>query len=522
MKKNIIIYLAFIIPIILTIIIHVYGFPIPKAYLDEFKQYDDMRNFYDNGIFPTLGTKMTNAALEHTPRMPGGFYYILYSFLYKISNENDTFMRLSFMILCMIILFLFIFWLYKRFGKYTAVVLSGFLLCNAYLFFSSTDIYNPNVVIYLSFIFIILFYEYVIDSKYSYISALFMFPIIALMAQCHFALFFSMVPSLIVYHIIRFKKITKKYIIPISISVFISFLIYLPYLISEIKNGFYNTSLMLLIKEGGRFIGLPQIYSMILFPTTEISIFYGRTSGILYFWLHNNTIFIFEALILLISVLFSVYSIFFSIKRLIVNKNSENTITDIILREGMILYLTYIPVTLLTFFVLKSYPGTFHYIYNAFALSFIPIITLVKHIENKSGNLKNLLMIFSILFSLSSSFHVIRTIDIFIAPFTYDNQKDLVSSIVNDSKGESFYIDTVRDKDDKKLLYTLAANRYGFKDQWNMDENSKLIYFIYDRNIYFNSSKWNDIKEGKNKSIPENSVKIWGDDALAVYKYIKD
>ncbi|WP_157150267.1 glycosyltransferase family 39 protein [Brachyspira sp. SAP_772] len=522
MKKNINIYIAFIIPIILTIIIHIYAFPFPKAYLDEFKQYDDMRNFYDNKIFPTLGTKMTNAALEHTPRMPGGFYYILYSFLYKISNENDTLLRLLFMILCMIVLFLFICWTYKRFGKYTAAILSALLLCNAYLFFASIDIYNPNVVIYLSFIFMILFYEYVIDGKYSYISALLMFPIIALMAQCHFTLFFSMVPSLIVYHIIRFKKLTKKYIIPILISVFISFLIYLPYLIAEIKNGFLNTSLMLSMRGSSIFIGLPQIYAMILFPTTEISIFYGRSSAISYFWLHNNRLIIFEALILIISTLLSVYAIFFSIRKLVLNKYKENITSDTIMKEGIILYLLYIPVTLLTFFILKSYPGTFHYIYSAFALSFIPIITLIKYIENKNINLKNALIIFSILFSISSSFHIIRTVNIFIAPFTYKNQKELVSAIVNDSKGESFYIDTVRDKNDKELLYALAANRYGFKDKWNIDTNSKLVYFIYDRNMYFHNSKWNDVKDGKNKLIPENAIKIWGDDALAVYRYIKN
>ena len=36
MKKNIILYSAFIIPIILTIIIHIYGFPRAKAEIDNF------------------------------------------------------------------------------------------------------------------------------------------------------------------------------------------------------------------------------------------------------------------------------------------------------------------------------------------------------------------------------------------------------------------------------------------------------------------------------------------------------
>lgn len=55
-----------------------------------------------------------------------------------------------------------------------------------------------------------------------------------------------------------------------------------------------------------------------------------------------------------------------------------------------------------------------------------------------------------------------------------------------------------------------------------MNENAKLTYFIYSRDMYFFDGKWEDVKEGKNKPIPQNAVKIWGDEVLAVYKYIKD
>ena len=40
--------------------------------------------------------------------------------------------------------------------------------------------------------------------------------------------------------------------------------------------------------------------------------------------------------------------------------------------------------------------------------------------------------------------------------------------------------------------------------------------------MYFFEGKWKDVKDDKNKPIPENSVKIYGNDALSVYKYIKD
>ena len=522
--KNTIIYITFIIPILLSILIHIYGFDKAKADFDQFKQYDDMRNYYDNKIFPTLGTKMWNADLDSTPRMPGGFFYIVYTNLYKLSGENFNLTRLYFMFLTTIILFVFLFWLYKRFGKYITAVFLALIICNAYLFFANIDIYNPNLVIFLSFIFLILFCEYVADSKYSFISALLMFPLLALMAQCHFAIFFSIVPSLIVYHIIRFKKLTKKYIMPLIASVFISFLFYLPYLISEIQNGFLNTISMLSFREGGKLVGLPQIYCMFIYPTTEMSIFYGRTNAILYFWFKNNYAFIFEALILILSALFSIYALFFAVKKIFSNtfKNSKD-IKDIMLKESMILYLIYIPTTILVFVIAKSKPGTFHYIYNAFALSFIPIIILIKYIfENKSVKYKNILSLFAISISLSFSLQIVRTINLYTYPYNYDNHKKLLYSIIEDANGESFRIESIRIQPIVNSMYKLVSAMYNESDKWNVDENSKLTYFIFDKNMYFFEGKWDDIKDGKNKPIPQNSIKIWGDDNLAVYKYIED
>lgn len=523
MNKNIFIYSAFIIPIILTIIIHIYGIPRAKADFDQFKQYDDMLTFYDNNVFPTMGTKMWSADADYTPRMPGGFYYIVYTLLYKITYENFTLSRIVFIILCLLSLALFLFWLYKRFGKYITSVFSALILCNAYLFFASTDIYNPNIMIYLSFILLMLFCEYVIDGKYSYVSALFMYPVIALMAQCHFAVFFSIVPSLLVYHIIRFKKLTKKYIVPLLLSVFISFLLYLPYLINEINNGFSNTLSMLSFRGGGKIIAFPQIYCMLIYPTTEMSIFYGRDSAILYFWFKNNPFLFFEALMLLATAVFSIAALVFSVKKTFSKNNQSNDIKDIMLRESMILYLIYIPTTLFVFFAVNSKPGTFHYIYNAFALSFVPILILLRSIEQgKLIKLKTILPIFAILVSVSFSLQIVRAINLYMSPYNYDNHRALMEAVLNDSNGEQFNIEAIRTVSTVRDIYELASDMYGIKDKWNMNENAKLTYFIYMRDMYFFENKWEDVKNDRNKPIPENSVKIWGNDALAVYKYIKD
>ncbi|WP_297300609.1 hypothetical protein [uncultured Brachyspira sp.] len=523
MKKNIAIYSAFIIPVILTIIIHIYAFPKAKADFDQFKQYDDMVNFYNDGVFPTVGTKMWSADADYTPRMPGGFYYIVYTLLYKITNENFVLSRVVFMILCLFTLAIFLFWFYKRFGKYMASILSALILCNAYLFFASIDIYNPNIMIYLSFILFILFCEYVVDGKYSYISALFMFPLIALMGQCHFGVFFSIVPTLIVYHIVRFKKLTRKYIIPLLLSVFISFLLYLPYLISEINNGFSNTLSMISFREGGKFVGLPQIYCMLIYPTTEMSIFYGRTNAILYFWFKNNPFLLFGALMLLLTAVLSIYSFIYSTKKVLSKDYKINDNIDIMLKESMVLYLIYVPTTLFVFFIAKSKPGTFHYIYNVFALSFVPILIFIKNIEKgKLIKLKNILPIFAILVSVAFSLQIVRSVELYMKKYGYDNHKNLMEAIIKDANGNEFSLDSIRILSTIVELYDLASDMYGISDKWNMNENAKLTYFIYSRDMYFFDGKWEDVKEGKNKPIPQNAVKIWGDEVLAVYKYIKD
>ena len=107
---------------------------------------------------------------------------------------------------------------------------------------------------------------------------MFIFPLEALMAQGHIAVFFSIVPTTIIYLIIRYKR-TLKYIKAHLIGVFIAFLTYLPYLISEIKNGFFNTNLMLNMQSSSNFKGLPQVYSVLIFPTNELSVLYGTKAS---------------------------------------------------------------------------------------------------------------------------------------------------------------------------------------------------------------------------------------------------
>lgn len=80
---------------------------------------------------------------------------------------------------------------------------------NVYFLQAGNNVYNPNNPLILSFIFIPVLYEYLYNDK-KFIYAVLLFPILALAAQCHFSNFFSIIPSLIVFLIIRWNKETKK------------------------------------------------------------------------------------------------------------------------------------------------------------------------------------------------------------------------------------------------------------------------------------------------------------------------
>lgn len=293
MKK--ILILSIVVSFISTIFIHFYAFNRTAIYIDPIYHLYDMKQYYETKTIPVVGNRLMNPqyVTDNTTyaRIPGGFYYILYLLCYTLGGTSIVGARIIYIMLCFIILALFLFWIYKRFSLYICAVLSALILTNGYVIFSSNDFWNPNIPLMLSFILLIVFSEYVSnnDEKLAFISAMFIFPIEALMAQGHIAVFFSVVPTTIVYLILRYKR-TFKYIKAHLIGVFIAFLTYLPYLVSEIKNGFFNTNLMLNMQSTSSFKGLPQVYSILIFPTNELSVLYGTNSTpVNYFWFNENT-----------------------------------------------------------------------------------------------------------------------------------------------------------------------------------------------------------------------------------------
>ena len=272
---NIISIALIIFSIICSIYIQNYAFNKRAILIDQVQHFYDMKKWLESGKLPTTGARFIASQVINEeltiPRVPGGIYYIFYTLFYKLGGENLSNARFINLIFSLFILSIFLIWFYKKFGLFLTSIVTTLLLCNPYIIMALTNFWNPNITLLFSFLFFIFLFEYINNEnqKVKKISASLIFPTLAIMSQGHFTVFFSMIPTLIIYLIIRFNN-TKKYLTYFFLSVFISFLLYLPYLISEIQNGFNNLHLALNIRENLNKLPFPQVYALVIFPTNEM------------------------------------------------------------------------------------------------------------------------------------------------------------------------------------------------------------------------------------------------------------
>lgn len=434
-----------IVAIIASIFVSFYA--IDKRYIgmDQVQHFYDMKKWYDSNKLPTTGARFIASGIINgeftTPRVPGGAYYIFYTLFYKLANENLVKARIINFIFNFIILSIFLIWFYKKFDIFITSIISALILCNPYIILAITDFWNPNITLIFSFLFFIFLFEYIGNDskKIKQISAILIFPILALMAQGHFVVFFSMVPTIIIYLIIRFKT-TKQYILYWSIGVFIAFLLYLPYLISEIQSNFNNLKLAINIRDSLNKIPFPQIYALLIFPTNEMSSMIGTRFGSVYYFWTKNGIYFYGLIFLILSILISMFVFFKSIMIIIKNKNIEDKLTKTVI-EMFYIFLMFIPITILSFIIFRSKPGTFHYLYSAFSISFITYILFFKFHENDFNNKKKL---FISIFFILNVFAVSGEMYIYFKLFQEPRSEKVLYSIAdfinNDSKGKKIAI----------------------------------------------------------------------------------
>lgn len=526
-----------ILSISLTIFNRIYAFP--KAgtdFVDFMTHFYDMKQFDKKGEIPTTGARFQMGPLlkEVAPRVPGGFFYIHYLLCYKLGGGDIESARVFNFITMFIPALIFLFWIYKRFGFSIMSILSVLVLFNIYFVYTNNVFYNPNITLSLSFIFLTLFAEYTYEEKSTFnIPAMMFFPSLALMGQAHFAVYYGIVPTVIVYLILRYKT-TLKNIKSLLIGVFLSFLTYLPYLVYEIKNGFPNTNKMLNFSVNSdlrNVFPFPQVHSLLMFPTNEFSVMYAANNfkKIMAFYLVDNPFYIFCLIILILSIILILIAFIYSIVKFFknkeykfeINENYKNDRSLFLIKELFLLFLLYFPVTILITFIGRGIAGQFRYHYGAFALSFIPMIYLLYNLKiNSKFKYLNYISIFYILSAIAMTFNIMIFYKNYQEPFRWKDYIDTVRNIEKDSNGEKFIIENGN-------AY-FSQMGFVYSDKWNeaslsIITNEVEVIFVY-------SSKQDKIQGDANivyylydsKNITNMNLPIISSNRIyTVYKEIK-
>ena len=492
------VYTLIIFVIVFSIGLRIYSLPRDgqSYYRDFSSHFHDMKIHYESNTFPHLGARFEMGALygNSEPRVPGGFFYLHFLLCYKLANGNLFIARIYNLISMLIPVLIFLYWAFKRFSLKIFACLSSIVLMNMYYFNTNMIFYNPYITLSFSFLFFIMFCEYV-SSENSFLPAMLIFPILALMGHAHFAVYYGIVPTVIVYLIIRYKK-TKKNILALGIGVFLSFLTYLPYLVYEIRNNFYNLHKMLGKASGNLDKGIiyPQVHSLLMFPTNEFSTIYGNTfNHIVEFYLKNPLMY-FAVMMLILSIIFVLLSFIFTSIKYFSNKeykfdnvyNNNCNKSAVIVREAFFLFILYFPVTVIFTNLANGVPGLFRYQYGAFALSFAPIIYFLYYIDtNNKSRILNLIVIFFILNTFNMGFNNIVYTKHYRDPYRWNYYIDVVNAISKDADKKSFTLEFVNCYDNKDWFSDMgyAFNRTGY---WNETKNSNLIYYISNSKYYSN------------------------------------
>lgn len=471
---------------------------------DNEQHFYDMRTAYDNKYIPHTGARLVTSGLlvDDIARVLGAAFYSKFLLLFCLSNNNYYMARIIDVSLYLSVLFIFLIWIYFRFGFVSAAIMTSFMSVNCVIFEATTSFTNPNSVVMFSFLFCMFFAEYLRDTKYSKIFAALLFPVLAIMGQFHFAVYYGIVPTLLVYLIIK-RDYSKKYFKYLALGVFISFLLYLPYLIVEIQNGFNNSLKMINLSKSytvAFYKRFPQIYAQIIFPTFTLNKFDVKTA--LTYWSIFSPIVIITIITSHIIVISSfVYSIIFLCnKDLFRGQRFKN---DSLLKEVLYFYFLYIPVAILCPMILKGKGGGYVYHFSMYALSFFTILLFVNYLYYQKNKLFMFLVIFMFIHILAVPLHYYKqTYRYSLVGKKQRLTYDIIKNMAKDANGESYKLYSrdifnyaenlfLTDKENSssisnyKILYVITENtnsvlyRYNDNDRVKYKEPNKALTLYY-------------------------------------------
>ena len=463
-----------------------------------------MRKAYDDKYIPHTGARLVTSGLlvdDSIPRVPGAGFYSKFLLLFNLGGENYYIARIIDVSLYLLVLFIFLIWLYFRFGFISAAIMTSFMAVNCILFEATTSFTNPNSVVMFSFLFCMFFVEYLRDTKYSKIFAALLFPVLAIMGQFHFAVYYGIVPTLLVYLIIK-RNYSKKYFKYLALGVFISFLLYLPYLIVEIQNGFDNSLKMINLSKGYTvpfYKRFPQIYAQIIYPTFTLNKFDVKTAFT--YWGVFSPIVIIAIIISHVIVIASfVYSIIFLCKKdLFKGQRFKN---DSLLKEALFFYFLYIPVAILCPMILKGKGGGYVYHFSMYALSFFTILLFANYLYYQKNKLFMFLVIFMFIHILAVPWHYYKqTYKYSLVGKKQRLAYDVVKNMAKDANGEYYKLYS-RD------IFNYAQNLFLTKKENSSSDSDYKIEYLITENTNSSLYRYNDDDRAKERE-PDRALTLY-------------
>ncbi|MEI0508239.1 hypothetical protein [Brachyspira intermedia] len=159
-KINYVLLILIICAIIISVISNFYFQRNSFLSTDNEQHFYDMRKAYDEKYIPHTGARLvTNGLLvsDDIARVPGAGFYSKFLLLFNLGGENYYTARIIDVSLYLLVLFIFLVWIYFRFGIVSAAIMTSFIAVSCILFEATTSFTNPNPVVMFSFLFCIFF-----------------------------------------------------------------------------------------------------------------------------------------------------------------------------------------------------------------------------------------------------------------------------------------------------------------------------------------------------------------------------
>lgn len=377
-------------------------------------------------------------------------------------------------------------------GAFLGIIFSAFISVSPLMVYSSTQIWNPNLIPFLCVLVLLTVYELFIDNKrgiYRSRNFLLLGLLLGLVTDMEIVFGILFFVSIFVSLIFMFRK--RLIITKLAFSLFGLLLIFSPRIIFEIRHNF------LMFRKAIDFFSSEFLSSE---PISFFGVFLNRLEALFILW--SDTLAGQNSLIGFILILFFLLCLFTFYKKI-----------DNIQKQFIITILIVLGVFLvgLVFFSHDIWP---HYIVGIPVFYILLLSLAINTIRNVLKNFWIIFLLLLVLFWIN--LNPIRVLDNIKNPLwegnaaVYRNQLVIIDYIYTEAKGQSFkyivYTPAVHDYSYRYLFSWYGNKKYGYIPS---EKNSQTFYVILepDHDLPFRLKDWLKIREKDGEVIKEKLVK---------------